>query len=45
MSAFKEFDDMEEELSKKNHYDDGRSLKDMLREKREITEKAIEGKS
>jgi hypothetical protein len=45
MNAFKEFDDMEDELSKHKPQDDGRSLKDMFRDKRETTEKHLEGKS
>ena len=45
MSAFKEFDELEEQLQGKHAEDDGRSLKDMLREKRETTEKLIDGKA
>ena len=46
MQAMREFDEMEEKLSKKGQASegDGKSLKDMLKEKRENTEKVIEGK-
>jgi hypothetical protein len=43
----KEFDELEEELSKKNNQEevkDGRSLKDLLKEKRENTEKILDGR-
>lgn len=39
----REFDDMEEERNKKPAEENGKSLKDMLKEKRENTEKVIEG--
>ncbi len=46
MNAFKEFDDFEDEQTKHKPTDnDGRSLKDMLREKRETTEKHLDTKS
>lgn len=45
MQAMKEFDEMEEKLSKKGVPEgEGKSLKDLLKEKRENTEKVIEGK-
>jgi hypothetical protein len=45
MNALKEFDELEEQLHSKHTDDDGRSLKDVLREKREHTEKLIDGKT
>lgn len=45
MNAMKEFDELEEKLNKKNQPEEsGKSLKDLLKEKRETTEKAMEGK-
>ena len=44
MSALQEFDELEDQLNKKGQQEDGRSLKDMLKEKRELTEKALEGR-
>lgn len=43
MNAFKEFDDLEETLTKKVNPDDGKSMADIMREKREKTEKMLEG--
>lgn len=45
MNALKEFDELEEKLSKKDQETDGKSLKDLLKEKRENTEKVIESKN
>ena len=46
MNALKEFDELEEKLAKKAGQEpDGRSLKDLLKEKRENTEKVIESKT
>ena len=44
MNALKEFDELEEQMSKKNQDDGGKSLKDLLKEKRETNEKLLEGK-
>lgn len=38
----REFDELEEAFNKKPMEDNGKSLKDMLKEKREITEKVID---
>jgi len=47
MNALKEFDDMEQELERKKSKVDesGKSLKDLMKEKRENTEKIIESSS
>lgn len=42
MNAMKEFDMLEEQMNKKNQENEGKSLKDLLKEKREHAEKVIE---
>ena len=41
MNAFKEFDDLEDSLSKQNPADEGKSMADLMREKREKTESML----
>lgn len=43
-NAFKEFDDFEADQNDKKPQEDARSLADIMREKREQTEKEIAGK-
>ena len=45
MNAMKEFDELEEQLNKKGPQEETKSFSDLLREKRENTEKIIESKN
>ncbi len=44
MNAMKEFDELEEQLNKKGQQEETKSFQDLLREKRENTEKMLESK-
>jgi indole-3-glycerol phosphate synthase len=45
MNAMKEFDELEESLNKKGSQEETKSFQDLLREKRENTEKIIDSKN
>ena len=45
MSAMREFDELEEQISKKGSQEETKSFQDLLREKRENTEKILESKN